>query len=191
MTAEYWTTFKCILFSTYLCFVWVSLVAQMIKIPPAIQETWVWSLGLEDPLEKEMATHSSILAWRIPWTEQPGRLQSMRSQSWTQLSDLILSFALYSVCASSLLESILFGGYGKGQIVARIIRSDQISRSVVSDSLWPRESQHTRLPCPSPTPGVHSDSRPSSQWCHPAISSSVVPFSSCPQSLPSQSWSSI
>ena len=64
------------------------------------------------------------------------------------------------------------------------IRSDQISRSVVSDSLRPHESQHTRPPCPSPTPGVHSDSRPWSQWCHPAISSSVVPFSSCPQSLP-------
>ena len=56
----------------------------------------------------------------------------------------------------------------------------QFSRSVVSDSLWPRESQHARLPCPSPTPGVHSHSHPSSQWCHPAISSSVIPFSSCP-----------
>ena len=54
----------------------------------------------------------------------------------------------------------------------------------MSDSLRPHESQHTRPPCPSPTPGIHSDSRPSSQWCHPAISSSVVPFSSCPQSLP-------
>ena len=51
-------------------------------------------------------------------------------------------------------------------------------------TLQPHESQHTRPPCPSPTPGVHWDSRPSSQWCHPAISSSVVPFSSCPQSLP-------
>ena len=54
----------------------------------------------------------------------------------------------------------------------------------MSDSLQPHESQRTRPPCPSPTPGVHSDSRPSSQWCHPAISSSVVPFSFCPQSLP-------
>ena len=62
--------------------------------------------------------------------------------------------------------------------------SVQFSYSVVSDSLQPRESQHARPPCPPPTPGVHSDSRPSSQWCHPAISSSVVPFSSCPQSLP-------
>ena len=56
--------------------------------------------------------------------------------------------------------------------------------SVVSDSLRPHESQHARPPYPSPTPGVHSDSRTSSQWCHPAISSSVVFFSSCPQSLP-------
>ena len=62
--------------------------------------------------------------------------------------------------------------------------SVQFSCSVVSDSLQPHESQHARPPCPSPTPGVHSDSCPSSQWCHPAISSSVIPFSSCPQSLP-------
>ena len=54
----------------------------------------------------------------------------------------------------------------------------------MSDSLWHHESQHARPPCPSPTPGVHSNSRPSSRWCHPTISSSVVPFSSCPQSLP-------
>ena len=60
----------------------------------------------------------------------------------------------------------------------------QFSCSVMSDSLRPHESQHARPPCPSPSPGVHSDSRPSSQWCHPDISSSVVPFSSCPQSLP-------
>ena len=63
-------------------------------------------------------------------------------------------------------------------------QSVQFSRSVVSNSLWPHELQHARPPCPSPTPVVHSDSRPLSQWCHPAISSSVIPFSSCPQSLP-------
>ena len=56
-----------------------SLVAQMVKHLPAMQETWVRSLGQEDPLEKEIATHSSILAWRIPWREEPGRLQSMGS----------------------------------------------------------------------------------------------------------------
>ena len=64
------------------------------------------------------------------------------------------------------------------------IYSVQFSRSVVSDSLRPHESQHTRPPCPSPSPGVHSNSRPSSRRCHPAISSSVVPFSSSTQSLP-------
>ena len=62
--------------------------------------------------------------------------------------------------------------------------SVQFRRSVASDCLQPHESQYTRPPCPSPTPGVHSNSRPSSQWYHPAISSSVIPFSSCPQSLP-------
>ena len=65
----------------------------------------------------------------------------------------------------------------------RIFSSVQFSRSVMSDSLWPHESQHARPPCPSPSPRVHSNSQPLSQWCHPAISSSVVPFSSCPQSL--------
>ena len=60
----------------------------------------------------------------------------------------------------------------------------QFSRPVVSNSLRPHESQHTRLPCPSPTPGVHPNSWALSRWCHPAMSSSVVPFSSCPQSFP-------
>ena len=81
------------------------------------------------------------------------------------------------------------GNFQKKENEARFFLSDsnrssvEFSRSVVSNSLRPHESQHTRLPCPSPTPGVHSDSCPSSPWCHPAISSSVVPFSSCPQSL--------
>ena len=64
-----------------------TLVAQTVKNPPARQETWVQSLGWEDPLEKGMAAHSSILAWRIPWTEEPGGLQSTRSQSQTRLSN--------------------------------------------------------------------------------------------------------
>ena len=60
--------------------IWGSLVALKVKNLPAVQETWVQSLGWEDPLGKEMATHSSILAWIIPWTEEPGGLQSMGSQ---------------------------------------------------------------------------------------------------------------
>ena len=66
--------------------------------------------------------------------------------------------------------------------------SVQFSHSVVSDSLQPHESQHARPSCPSPTPGGYPNSCPSSWWCHPVISSSVVPFSSCPQSLPA--WGS-
>ena len=62
--------------------------------------------------------------------------------------------------------------------------SVEFSHSVMSDSLWPHESQHARPPCPSSAPGVHPNSCASSRWCHPAISSSVIPFSSCPQSLP-------
>ena len=62
-------------------------MAQMVKNPPAMEETQVWSLGQEDPLEKGMATHSSIFAWRILWTEESGGLQSMGSQSWKQVSN--------------------------------------------------------------------------------------------------------
>ena len=58
----------------------ISLVAQMVKNLPAMQETWIQSLGQEDPLEQEMVTHSSTLAWKVPWMEEPGRLQSMGSQ---------------------------------------------------------------------------------------------------------------
>ena len=64
------------------------------------------------------------------------------------------------------------------------LKVSQFSGSVLSNSLRPHESQHTRPPCPSPTPGIHPNSYPLSQWCHPAISSSVIPFSSCPLSLP-------
>ena len=66
---------------------WASLVAQMVKRLPEMRDTRVQSLGWDDPLEKEMATHSSTLAWKIPWTEEPGRLQSMGSQSQTRLSN--------------------------------------------------------------------------------------------------------
>ena len=67
----------CIYTHTY---IYISLVAQRLKHLPAMQETWARSLGGEDPLEKEMATHSSTLAWRIPWTEEPGGLQPTGSQ---------------------------------------------------------------------------------------------------------------
>ena len=67
-------------------YLWVSLIAKLVKNLSAMQETQVQSLGQEDPLEKEMTTHSTILAWRIPWTEEPGRLHSMGSQESDMLS---------------------------------------------------------------------------------------------------------
>ena len=77
--------------ATHFSFLRLPQVAQTVKNPPAVWETWVWSLGWEDPLEKQKATHSSILAWRIPWTEDPGGLKSMVSQkNWTQLSNFHL-----------------------------------------------------------------------------------------------------
>ena len=77
---------------------WASLVAQLVKNLPALWETWVWSLGWEDLLEKEMATHSSTVAWRIPRTEKPGRLQSMESQkSQTRLSNFTFTFTLLTI----------------------------------------------------------------------------------------------
>ena len=75
-----------------------SLVAQRVKHLPAMRETWVWSLGWENSLEKEMATHSRFFAWRIPWTEKPGSLQSMGSQSRTRLSDFTHSWNLFAHC---------------------------------------------------------------------------------------------
>ena len=74
---------------------WASLVAQMVKNLPATQETWVWSPGWEDPLKKGTATHSSILAWRIPWTEEPGGLHHGVAKSWTWLSD----FNFHALCS--------------------------------------------------------------------------------------------
>ena len=72
--------------------IWTSLVAQMVKRLPTMRETQVQSLGREDLLEQEMATYSSILAWKAPWTEKPGSLQSMGSQSWTRLSNFTSTF---------------------------------------------------------------------------------------------------
>ena len=239
------------------------MLAQIVKKLPVMQETWVQSLGREDPLEEEMATHFSTLAWRIPRTEEACRLQSMWSQkvrhNWATntLSSMIPMYhsppevlisrfgwglwmcisnkspgdtdtagqgpyfeitVLGDMAAGSqgirfweIFSSVQFSSVAQSCLtlcdpmdppdssVDEVLQARipewaaisfsrslgvQFSHSVVSNSLWPHESQHARPPCPSPTPGVHSNSCPSSRWCHPDILSSVVPFSSCPQSLP-------
>ena len=121
----------------------------------------------------------------------------------TQLENMHINISIYlyvqwsgswikSICYSSkgpkvkgkwpLEEWIALQNYvlSKGEFTSSV----QFSRSVMSDSSWPQELQHARPLCPAPTPRVHSNSRPSCRWCHPAISSSVVPFSSRPRSLP-------
>ena len=159
---------KCLLWK------WISLVAQRVKHLPAMWETWVQSLGQEDPLEKEMATHSTILAWRIPWMEKPGRLQSTGSHSQKWLSNFTSLENEKKKCTPGTL--VQFGSVA--QSCPTLCDSMNRSTQIPSLSITP-----VHPPCPSPTPRVHSDSSPSSRWCHPAISSSVVPFSSCSQSL--------
>ena len=159
-------------------------------------------MGWEDPLEKEMVTQSSILAWEIPLTEEPSRLQIMGSQNnltlnnnnkgklqeeginWAKAWRMAVITTWRSPkskgwkwkCKGNILKSFWF--------LQAIRSSVQFCRSVMSYSLPPHRLQHARPPCPSPTPGVYSNSCPLSRWCHPTISSSVVPFSSCLQSFP-------
>ena len=95
-------------------FHWNSLVAKMVKNLPAVQETWVHLLGWEDPLEKGMATHSSILACRSPWTEDPGGLQSLGSQTLTQLSDT-LSFTFTGIKSCWLTITLVLDASNQGK----------------------------------------------------------------------------
>ena len=94
---------------------WVSLVAQMVKNLPATQETKIRSLGWEDPLEERMSTHSSILAWRIPWTEEPGRLQSMELQrvgpNWSDLAHTAHREMVVPSCKPQLFGKELCGNW--------------------------------------------------------------------------------
>ena len=143
-----------------------------------------------------MATHSSVLAWTIPGTREPGGLPSMGlhrvGHDWSNAAaaaarEQELGTAQAKVWRSAIkllkLRSRENGGVQVGRAL-QYSQSVQFSRSVVSDSLRPPESQHARPPCPSPTPGVHSGSRPSSQWCHPAIHPLSSPFPPAPN--PSQ-----
>ena len=95
---------------------------------------------------------------------------------------------LIYTCVASHMNSWIVSSFKMYSSWDLYINSVQFSCSVLSDSLWPHESQHARPLCPSPSPRVHSNSCPSSRWCHPAISSLVIPFSSCPQSFPASGF---
>ena len=154
-----------------------------------MQWTQFPSLGREDPLEKETAPYSSTLAWKIPWTEDPGRLWSIGlqrvGQDWSNFTtctfrnNFLISKnnMIISVDAEKIFDKIqhplMIKTLQKLGIEGTYlnISSVQFSRSVVSDSLRPHEPQHTRPPCPSPIPGVHPNPIPLSRWCHPTISS--------------------
>ena len=118
---------------------------------------------------------SGVWLFTTPWTaayQAPPSMGFPRQEYWSE------------VPSPSPIRKLVQEFKQEAMASCMLVWGVQFSRSVVSNSLWPHKSQHTRPPCPSPTPGVHSDSRPLSHWCHPAISSSVIPFSSCPQSLP-------
>ena len=168
------------------------------------QAMGVQALGQEDFLEKEKTTHSSILAWKIHgqrslagYSVWVHRESDMTEPLNSVLTALKIHFRVY--CKKSRtggseafplpshnhpILTLLPSGSTHSKTLDNKRTNPQFSHSVVFDSLWPHESQHARLPCPSPNPRVYSNSSPSSRWCHPAISTSVVPFSFCPQSLP-------
>ena len=111
--------------------------------------------------------HGILQARKLEWVAFPFSKESSQPRDWTQVSHIAGRFCISWATRKDL------------QVL-----SVQFSCSVVSDSLQPHGLQHARLPCPSPTAGVYPNSCPLSQWCHPTISSSVIPFSSCLQSFP-------
>ena len=157
------------------------------------QQSHCWAYTLRKPELKDTCTPVFIaVLFIIARTWKQPRCPS--ADEWIGKLWYIYTMEYYSAIKKNAFESVLM----KLMKLEPIIQSEvsqkekhqysislgQFSCSVVCNSLRPHESQHTRPPCPSPTPGVHSNSCPLSRWCHPAISSSVVPFSSCSQSLP-------
>ena len=134
-----------------------------------------------------MATHSSVLAWRIPGMGEPGGLLSVGSRrvrhDWSDLA-AAAAVQLKILCIQP-------SEIQNPPLLEVSFSSVQFNHSVMSNYLPPHEPQHTRPPCPSPIPGVHPNSRRLSPWCHPATSSSVVPFSSCPQTLPASNFTQV
>ena len=185
----------------FICFQWKQLYKER-KIPDVyvkgVDGCWrnvSISRNRGDPIKKwkaERGKESLPFTWGEIWriTMQilrgfgNGKIEKFSSDGFYLLKEIICSEK------SSYKNEERGGSVGilrrmrRQEMVYSVFSLVQFSHSVMSDSLQPHESQHARPPCPSPTPGGHSDSRPSSQWCHPAISSSGVPFSSCPQSLP-------
>ena len=152
---------------------------QSFSGPFFMKSGWSSSLDIRVLLNK----HTWLNNWFYDWTQYPASFppEVRLDQNPNSLSMWLVFFWClvppWSYVGATMSIISLFQVWPQ-------FSSVQFSRSVLSDSLRPHELQHIRPPCPSPTPRVHSNSCPSSRWCHPAISSSLVPFSSCPQSLP-------
>ena len=129
-------------------------------------------------------SHNPFIGWHQILLSQPQNISPLHLLTSSTVTNLLLSHL-----GTYFYWCLLFPLYSKHSnqsdpLIIQIRWSVQFSHSVMSDSLWPHEPKHARPPCPSPTPGVYSNSCPLSHWCHPTISSSVVPFSSCLQSFP-------
>ena len=112
---------------------WATLVAQSLKNPPAMQETWVWSLGWEDPLKKGMATHSKILGWRISWIEEPGRLQSRGGKELVVVVKLLSRVRLFATPRTVACQAPPFMGFFQTRIL------EWVAISFSRGSSWPRD----------------------------------------------------
>ena len=132
-------------------------MAQTVKHLPAVRETRVRSLGWEDPLEKEMATYSSTLAWKIAWTEEPGRLQSMGSQSWTWLSGFTFTFTKIIKCNHPLLkllrQSFIISVCMLLLVTTELRPSNQWEYRFVRGEVWRRKWQPTPVFLPGESQG--------------------------------------
>ena len=131
-----------------------------------------------------MANHFSILALRTPWTLYKGNITILFKSNLSQLTSLkqVNNVTLSNVSVTLESQTI------RELKVTKMFNWFSSVAESVSDSLWPHGLQHARLPCPSPNPGVYSNSCPLSWWYHPAFSSSVIPFSSCLQSFPASGY---